>query len=360
MKKEYCIAVCLFLMCIGLLPLSAQSGKNTASFGVFSDTHDWYMDSMSWQKAIPRKFSIYGGISENTLNIGFAANIYGFYVAGSYSEFITAYGYAGNTLTDETVNILLGFDRWSVHLRYFDQNFTGGKGTAAPSLFVSMALPISESILKIRAGVDCAFKYSAGNILDIIQPSMGIHIQYDWISSSAAIKYTAMPTFAGTHNTTDVSVIPVLHQFGGWYSHTWDLSSDLLLALTVKASSSINVNRLSGEYDFLVQLPIALVYNLIPKKCDIQTAMQIGMYYASFDYPEVGGIGGNMKGCVPSIGIAFGFSLYMTPHAILQLATQFESSPYISAGSPHNFASDAISITNILSAPLTLSIQLLY
>ena len=78
-------------------PLEAEqdkgkSGINNASFGIFNSDYDNYLNSLFWNNISTENFSIYAGIDETTLNIGFTKKFSNnLYSAFLFQEKITNY-----------------------------------------------------------------------------------------------------------------------------------------------------------------------------------------------------------------------------------------------------------------------------
>ena len=383
MKKNFIIML-LILNIIGMnfgnlfaQPLEAEqdkgkSGINNASFGIFNSDYDNYLNSLFWNNISTENFSIYAGIDETTLNIGFTKkfsnNLYSSFL---FQEKITNYKWWPENMTNESWTIFLGWKDFSIKAGYYDFCFSGGKGTAMPYLFLANKWNIFSKELDIALGFDVAMQFGSGNKMDVFQPKTHLLVHFgNNDQESFILKYRIMGTYKSAHNITDVKNTPLSHEVFFSYSKFWELLAQVTLGFKPSFNGRFNAinptiklnNFLPsrGEYDLYFSIPLALEF--FPENQHIFsfiTALKIDLYYASFNHLGFSGIGGNnYSGWVPGIGLGLGARFSFSNKCFLDFGFNYTAQPELTEDlNEHEYDLKQISIQSLLESPLTVSLE---
>ena len=349
------------------------TGINKSSFGVFSSDYDSFLSSLFWQKTTADNLSVYSGIDENTLNIGFSKNLTeNLYSAFLFQEKITNYKWWPQNMTDESWTVLMAWKSFMAKAGYYDYCISEGLGTALPYLFLGNKWQIKDNELHCALGFDVAMQFGSGNKMDVFQPKAHFLFSFGKNQDEGLIlKYRIMGTYASAHNITNVNNAPLLHEFFVSYGKIWKLLPNL--SVGIKPIFDLNLNAINptkmlisflpskNEFDLYFALPLALkIYPTEKQIFSFVTSIKIDIFYASYDHLGYNGLGGNnYSGWVPGIGFGVGGRFAFSDKCFLDFGINYTAIPQVTKDlNEHEYELKNVSVQSLLESPFTVSLQI--
>ncbi len=394
-----------------------HSGISTASFGALRTDYDDYTSPLYYSAAFTehlkdRNFTapvLKAGVDENYWNAGASmqyGNIYGSLIY--YNAIANFQDWPAN-MTDLGLAATFAFGKtFSAQARYYDFCISGGEGMAMPGLTLAANLGQGDYKIRPHLGGDLCMWHLGpwGNDKFFVRAQGGLDFSRDSMRGFG-VSYLAVIPIDGTESKVDIDDVAVSHTVSFWAGAAKDFGrytvgvrpygsmtlnsvnpTDVRYWELLEDDGAISKSQLdaykdqpyrkgeynpyakSGNMDFLVRLPVALSCR-VGQYVTVTGGALFGLYYANFNHYGYTGLGGdNGKGWVPEVGAGLGLGFEMGG-ASLQVGTAFIRSPSFDNRKygkdkynedskqfwRHSYEAEDLSLGNMFSAPLSLSLR---
>jgi hypothetical protein len=391
-----------------------HSGLNTGSFGVIRTDYDdytspFYCTAAFTENLKDRNFTapvLKAGVDENYWNAGASMQYGSVYGSLVYYNAIANFQDWPANMTDLGLAGTFAFGKtFSAQARYYDFCISGGEGMAMPGLTLAAQFGKGDYKARIALGGDLCLWHLAPWETDKIFPRIQANFDFSRDSMRGfGLSYRLVIPLDGPESRVDLDDVAASHTISFWGGVAKDFGR---YTVGIRPSGHINLNAVNpsdiryweltdddgaigkadlfkydssryrlGEYnpyakagnmDFLVRLPVALACR-VSQYVTVTGGALFGLYYANFDHYGFTGLGGdNGKGWVPEVGISLGLGFEMGG-ASLQVGSSFIRAPSIDRSKynerdsekqfwRHSYYAEDLSLANIASAPLTISLR---